>query len=71
VWFRPVIYTRGKMFLSDLRVFSHSVQRNARFDTVGSLYSNTQNRIVALTNIQELELLKTKKEITGVIITPN
>ncbi len=58
------------MFLSELEDFSYRIHRNGEFKRIGSLYSNTHDRIVPITNIDELELLKTKKEITGVIITP-
>lgn len=58
------------MILSELEDFSYCIHRNGEFNRIGSLYSNTHNRIVPITNIDELELLKTKKEITGVIITP-
>ncbi len=58
------------MFLSELDGFSHFTQGDVQFDMVGSLYSHGSKRIVPITNNLELESLEKKKEIVGIIITP-
>lgn len=56
------------MYLSEIKKYSHNVIQNAPFDTVGSLYSKTQKRIVPIKDINEIPLLEKKGDITGVII---